>query len=102
MFAQLYNINTRFGTEILEVFWKVFFITYFVVTGLGFNRDVTTDGLISALFIVIFKMNFVLVARVIYEILYKFLDDSNVDILDKMDEISKATWKIHKDLKKCN
>ena len=53
------------------------------ITGLGFTRDYNTDGLISALFIVIFKINFVLVARVIYEILYKFLDDSNDDILNK-------------------
>ena len=99
MFAQLYNTNTRFGSEILEIFWKVFFITYMAMIALGMSRDTISDGIGTAIVIGIFKCNFILVGRVIYEILHKHVTD-NDETNEKLNELIKATWKVHGAIKK--
>lgn len=99
MFTQLYNTEARFGTQILEIFWKVFFITYGAMITLGMSRDITTEGFGTAMVVGIFKCNFILAARVIYEILHKNLTDTD-DTNEKLDELIKATWKVHGAIKK--
>ncbi len=99
MFTQLYNTEARFGTQILEIFWRVFLITYLAMITLDLSRDMATEGFVTAIIGAIFECNFILVARVIYEILHKNLTDTD-DTNEKLDELIKATWKVHGAIKK--
>lgn len=99
MFTEFYKKDTYFGSQILDVFWKVFLITYTAMISISFTRDLVSHDIGTAIVFSIFKLNFILIGRVIYEILDKYLtfnDDTN----ERLDNLIKATWKVYEVLKK--
>ena len=96
MFKQLYNTNERFGVQLLDIFWKVFYITSLSLICIDFCKDLMSGYIIDPIIIGLFRFSLILFVRIIYEMFDRYLERTD----DKIDEITKAIWMIYNQLKR--
>jgi hypothetical protein len=99
MISQLYNTDIQIAPQLLETSWKTFYVTYLILIINDFIRDVYNNNTMDGIIFLIIKMNFILLGRVLYEILNRALQP-NKEIHEKLEEITKAVWKVSNQLRR--
>jgi hypothetical protein len=99
MITQLYNTDSRIASQLLAMAWKTFYVTYLILIINDFARDVYNKNTMDGFIFLIIKMDFIIVGRVLYEILDRSLEP-NKEVYSKLDEISKAVWKISNQIRR--